>query len=716
MSKRSPAEKRTGKGKHRRKARRDPNPDEIQHLVGLCRDSRHAAAREAARSFTERWPDLAVGWNALAASCDALGARDDAARAYRRAVRIEPQNAGAWNNLGNVLRATGETAGAVDAFRHALEYGGEQLEFRYNLGLALLDRGSAREALEAFDRVLQSRPGLADALNARGNALRALGRTDEAIEAHREAVEAAPRNPELRNNLGCALEAAGRVQAAEATFREALEQRPDHPDVPLNLALLLLHRQRADEAEAVLEGLLARHPRSGAGLHNLGHLLAETGRAGEAEARYREALAIDPTLAATHQSLGNLLLDRNELEAAEAEHREALALRPTSPQAHRDLGIVLSVLGRTGEAEQCYREALALQPDYAPAYAYLASIKRFEANDADLAAIEALLARDDLADDDRCSLHYAAARAHDQIGSGPAQVFEHVGAGARIKRATFDYDIAADEAGFERIAAACDGARGAPHAGAGDPTPAPIFIVGMPRSGTTLVEQILASHPSVHGADERSDLARVVADQDRATGQAFPDWLADLDDATATDLGGAYRAAVVDTAPAARVTDKMPENFRFLGVIPRILPRARIVHVRREPADTCLSCYLHLFLDKARWSYDLGELGRFYRAYDRLMQHWHEVLPGDRLLELRYEDLVAAPEAQIRRLLDFCDLDWDPACLAFHATRRAVPTPSLVQVREPVYDRSVGRWRRYADGLGPLFEALGPLAPGRAAD
>lgn len=234
----------------------------------------------------------------------------------------------------------------------------------------------------------------------------------------------------------------------------------------------------------------------------------------------------------------------------------------------------------------------------------------------------------------------------------------------------------------------------------------------MPRSGTTLVEHILASHSRVYGGGELSDLRRLAGGLNKLspTGHDFPDGVADLGPKDLHRLGRTYWEAVRRRAPdAPHVTDKAPGNFRYLGLIHLMLPRARIIHCVRNPVDTCLSCYKLLFVSGQNFSYDLVELGRYHRLYTRLMDHWRAVMPG-RILDVRYEDLVAAQERETRRLLEFCGLPWEDACLSFHTTRRLVKTASATQVRQPIYKSAVGSWKRYARHLGPLLESLGPLA------
>jgi Sulfotransferase family len=245
---------------------------------------------------------------------------------------------------------------------------------------------------------------------------------------------------------------------------------------------------------------------------------------------------------------------------------------------------------------------------------------------------------------------------------------------------------------------------------AGEPSARPVFIVGMMRSGTTLVEQILASHPRVFPGGEMKHFAAAVEGVCNKIGSAasFPDLVADMADANFRDIGASYTAAISSLAPdAAHITDKMPSNFIFAGFIHLALPNAVIIHTVRNPVDTCLSCFSKLFSGQQNHTYDLAELGRYHRRYQALMGHWHAVLPAGRILDVRYEELVADPEGQARRILAHCGLDWDPRCLDFHQTERAVRTASAAQVRQPIYASSVGRSRLYAPFFGPLLAELG---------
>lgn len=655
-----------------------PAQADVDALIGLYRAGRLDEAVAAAGRFTRRWPRVAVGWNVLAASHQAAGRPAEAAEAYRRAVRLEPGNPDAHNNHGLVLWLLGRSGEAEAAYRRALEARPAFPEARFNLGLVLADLGRDDEAEACFQAVLEDRPGFADAANALGNLYRGRGRLADAEAAYRRALAQRPGYAEVESNLGEVLRAQGRVDEAIAAFGRALKRRPGYAEAHSNLGLAL----------------------------------ADAGRPRDAAAAYRRALEFAPQRVEIGVNLGRALRDQGRLDEAERAYRDVLDARPESADAWTGLGNLLADRGRLDEAIRAYRRALELEPDNARLHYHLAAVKRFTPGDPDLETLERHLgAASERPAADGAYLHYAAAKAHADAGADPDRVFGHYAAGARLWRSTLDYDVAADEALFAAIAATFDGTGAASPAGPGEAA-APIFIVGMPRSGTTLVEQMLASHPRVHGAGERPDLDRIVAAESRARGRSFPGWVAGLAPDEVAALRRRYGEAVIDPVTGAdRITDKMPANFRYLGLVATMLPEARVVHVRRSPADTCVSCFTYLFAGRQAFSYDLAELGRYYRAYDALMAHWRAVLPDGFMLEVHYEDLVGEPERELRRLLAHCGLDWDAGCLDFHRSERAVETASAAQVRQPLYRDAIGRWRAYRAHLGPLLEALGPLAP-----
>jgi len=382
--------------------------------------------------------------------------------------------------------------------------------------------------------------------------------------------------------------------------------------------------------------------------------------------------------------------------------------------AHDNRGIILTELGRLDEARQAIDAAIAAAPGRVRSYYNLAESRKLQLGDPHLAAMEAL-ARDVSSLDavERIELDFALAKAYADCGEHERS-FERLREGNALKRRRTIYDEAAALGVFARTRASVTRELILDRADAGDPSATPLFILGMPRSGTSLVEQILASHPAVFSAGEIDDFDRAAgALVGLGTGEASqrPEAAARLSRAQLRELGAAYLGRIRGVAPeAARITNKTPDNFRFVGLIHMALPNARIIHMRRDPVDTCLSCYSKLFVENQPFAYDLGELGRYYRGYDALMAHWRAALPPGVMLEVRYEDVVADLEGQARAILAHCGLEWDRRCLDFHLTERPVRTASVIQVRQPIYRSAVGRWRAYERFLGPLLAELAPLA------
>jgi len=348
-------------------------------------------------------------------------------------------------------------------------------------------------------------------------------------------------------------------------------------------------------------------------------------------------------------------------------------------------------------------EAVELAPRKAQFLCSLAESKRFVDGDPHFTLVEAL-ARDmeSLPEEDQIYLHFALGKVYADLGQHERS-FSHLIEGNALKRKQIVYDEAAALAQLTRIRQLFTAEAMRKARGFGDPSTVPVFIIGMPRSGTTLVEQILASHPKIYGAGELSDFRAALASL-RGSDGSRPGLRAE----ELRQIGARYLERVRATAPAAeRITDKMPANFRYAGLIHLAFPNARIIHTRRDPLDTCLSCFSILFAHNLQpFTYDLTEFGRYYRAYATLMEHWREVLPLEQMLEVQYEELVANFEPLARRIVAYCGLEWDDACLEFYKTQRPVSTASAVQVREPIYRSSIGRWRPYEGMLRPLIKAL----------
>ncbi|MEA2755901.1 MAG: hypothetical protein QOJ54_2190 [Aliidongia sp.] len=577
--------------------------------------------------------------------------------------------------------------------------------------IQLHKQGLLDQAEEIYRSIRPAHPKYFEALHLLALVRAARGDHAEAFQMLSNALKAQPDDAVAWANFGLVQIALGRCEAALASFDRALALKPDYVKAFKDRGDALLDLARPEAALASFDRALALKPDDAALCNKRGVALQRLGRLAEALASYDRALALQPGDAALLNNRGSALKDLGRLAEAMSSYDQALTLKPDYAAAHDNKGLLLMALGRFDEAGDAIGRAIELAPRTVRYYYDFALLpQRAPSGNPHLPAMEEL-ARDmaALGDEDQIALNFALAKAL-PASSDPERSFGHLRAGNALKRARTAYDETAALGGIDRIRSAFTAELMRRHEGQGEPSALPVFILGLPRSGTTLVEQILASHPQIFGAGEIEDFAAAAAGLTDPARQVIqsPEIISAISGSELRRLGENYLARLTPMAPLAeRITNKLPENFRLAGLIHLALPNARIIHTRRDPVDTCFSCFSQLFTGNLPYTYDLAELGRYYRAYDGLMTHWRGVLPPTAMIEVRYEDLVGDIEGQARRMIAHCGLEWDARCLDFHRTERAVRTASMAQVREPLYRRSVGRWRLYERFLGPLLDALG---------
>ena len=633
----------------------------------------------------------------------------DAEMSYRRAIALNPDCADALNNLGNVLWQIGKYDEAERTLRCAIRLKPDMARLRTNLGLVFKCQARLADAEAAHREALALDPRLAEAYRNLGDTLSHLGRLEEAENNLRQAISLEPHYAEAYVNLAIMLKAQRRLEEAEAMCRQAIAIKPLLAHAYNILGNIFLDLRRFGDAEKTLRHAIALRPHFAEAMSNLGNALQEQGKLADAETAYRQAIALNPNLAETHYNLGRSLGARDRLMEAEAAYRGAIAINPDFADAHNNLSVTLKFLGRFADARRSVERALQLMPHDASFLFNLAELKRFDIGDPDLAVLQELAQNAQaLPVRKQIDLHFALAKAFEDVGQREGTI-RHLLAGNALMRTQVGYDEAAVLRGLDRIAEVFTPELMQAFAGAGDPSSKPVFIVGMPRSGTSLIEQILASHPQVFGGGELPTLNAVAARIGVFAGSPvpFPDVMARMSPQALQRAGAHYVSETARLAPnAARITDKMPSNFQYAGLIQLMLPNARIIHAARDPLDTCFSCFSKLFANGQVQTYDLAELGRYYRHYQRMMEHWRRLLPAGRILDVRYEDVVTDLEAQARRIVAHCGLEWDERCLAFHNTDRPVHTASALQVRQPIYQSASGRAQQYRPFLQPLLDAL----------
>jgi tetratricopeptide (TPR) repeat protein len=708
-------------------------PLDVAPLFALLRASRHAELEASVRHLLEKHRQAGILWKLLGASL--FGQRKDPLAALEKAVQLLPGDPEAHTNLGNALRARGKPDEAAACHRRAIGLKRDYPEAHNNLGSVLRDLGHLDDAAKSFERALSIKADFPLAHDNLGVVLLALGRDEEAIAAHRRALSLAPDFPNAHAHLGRALHKLGRVEEAAASYRRAVMMNPDHAEARTHLGNALRELGRSADAIDSYRAAIALQPDHAEIHNNLGNALLDVGQIEDALQSYRRAIELQPDYAKAHSNLGSALRELGRLDEASDSLQRALALEPKSAEILTNFAIVqrfqadlagaeaslrralqlhaaspttltgLAELaaddGRFAEAETLYRQAFALNPMSATAWAGIAALRKMSTADADWKDQAERLTQQPLRPREAAQLRFALGKYYDDVKDYANAFKNYHCANETVKTYRPPHDRAQLAQTFEFIARLYDRnflqqARVRTDTGA-----RPIFIVGMPRSGTTLAEQILASHPKVFGAGELSFWKTASLEVGSATLQQGPS--AELSARLAED----YLRMLAGLAPGhPHVVDKMPANFAHLGMIHAALPGARIIHMRRNPVDTCLSIYFQNLHIAHSYSNDLDDLAHYHDEYRRLMLHWQTVLPADAILEVPYEALVDDQETWSRKMVDFVGLDWDDACLDFHRTNRSVSTFSKWQVRQKISKSSVERWRNYEPFVGPLLRLL----------
>jgi tetratricopeptide (TPR) repeat protein len=608
--------------------------------------------------------------------------------------------------LGVALLDQERISASIELLERALTAAPDFAEARVDLARAYRRNGSPARAREEVRRVLQALPHHHRAWLAYGDALVDLGKYAEARVAFERARLTDPQRAQVE--AGGAALVADEHRKAEELFRAILREDPSHVGALCGLAALSLAADRAQDAERLLRHALKQSAYLPLAYRGLGPALVQLGKLKEAEAAARHLEKIEPESPQTWVTIAAIATRLLRQEEALAAYERAAQLKPDEVGLRTSAGHVQKTLGRRRDSEASYKAALQLDPGRAEAYWSLADLKTYTFTDEEIAAMQRLLSSDKRDHSNEAQLNFALGKAFEQR-QDYEQAFAHYARGNALRRLVAPFDIEGFERRSARIRSFFDAGFFAARRDSGDPSHAPIFIVGLPRSGSTLVEQILASHPQVEGTMELPNILNLVGQFDdlSASRDAYPESVARASGAQLAAFGRRY---LEETAPLRsgreRFTDKLPNNFSHIGLIQAILPNATIIDARRDPMDACFSTFKQYFAEGQTFSYDLTDLGRYYCCYLSLMDHWDAVLPG-RVLHVQYEELVRDPEGNIRRLLAHCGLPFEPACLSFHETRRAVRTASAEQVRQPLYRSGVGYWRHFERQLEPLRQALG---------
>ncbi len=675
------------------------NEPKFNSLLEHYQNGRFSDAEKLAVSITNEFPKHQFGWKVLGAILRATGRKSKAVDAIQTAVTLSPQDAEAHCNLGITLQELGRLDEAEASYTQAIALKPDYAEAHSNLGITLKALGRLDQALASYTQAIALKPDYAEAHYNLGITLQELGRLDEAEASYTQAIALKPDFAKAHSNLGNTLKELGRLNQALANYRQAIALKPDYAEAHYNLGIALQELGRLDEAEASYTQAIALKPDFAEAHYNLGNTLKELGRLDEAEASYTQAIALEPDYAEAHSNLGITLKALGRLDEAEASYTQAIALKPDYAEAHSNLGTTLKALNRLDEAEASYTQAIALKPDFAEAHRMLASMKKFDAQDEQYSKMLELYLDKNISEEQRCHINFGLAKACEDLGNFE-QAYTHYSQGNMLRKKLLNYDINQDVELFKQLKSSYPGiVENSLEPDNLSKNLIPVFILGMPRSGTTLVEQIISSHWQVTGAGELNFVDQFGAGIATGITKVNNESLLDFRQNYLNKLQNVSKGNLI-------VTDKMPLNFRYIGLLAAAFPEAKIIHVKRNPAAVCWANYKQYFVSKSiGYCYAIDDVISYHKLYENLMGFWTSTL-SERIYNLDYELLTVNQESETRRLIEYLDLDWDEKCLSPQNNTRSVSTASNLQVRQKVYQGSSEQWRKYQPFLNGALDGL----------
>jgi len=664
------------------------------------------------KQILQSYPNNDVALHLLGVIHHQAGRTDIAIDIIKQAISINKKNAHYFSNIGEMCRQTLKLGDAIKYGQQAVKISPKSATALSNLGIAYFDNNDLDIAEAYQKKAVGINPKLICAINSLGSIARNRKDKKMAIHYYQEALSIDSNNIESKNNLAAMFTESDRATEAISLLVSIINSNPNYIEAYYNLGVAYLDLQNTRQAKKLFNKVLELQSDYVGAFRGLAHsyrLEKETDLAIE---NALNALSITPNSLVIHTLLGSIYRESGFPDKALVSFKKALEVDVEYLPAHLAKGRLLMELGDIPAAKQDFQTALKIDDKSLAARIALIQVNKVTVDDENMLRLIGLDKDNTLSAKKASSLHFALGKAYDDTKQYDL-AFKHYFEGCQLKRKRIDYDSKDNDDSINRIISFFSKEKIDVLRGKGCLSNTPIFVLGMPRSGTTLTEQIIASHSDVYGAGELPDLSYLANHTNGEAVNSYPDGLLDFNQKQLATLGEKYIDGLKEREPNAKyITDKMPANFNLLGLIHLILPNAKIVHVKRNPIDTCLSGFSRIFKHNNQpHSYDLKEIGLYYRNYHRLMQHWKKVLPKDSFYEINYEDIVADTECEARALIKYCGLDWSDNCLNFHKTKRSIRTASVTQVRQPIYTTSVERWKSYEEHLVPLFDALGDLIP-----
>jgi len=676
--------------------------NKINSIIKLFSTGHISEALDSIEVLIKKHPDESLLHNIRGVCYKENRQLETAVKCFEKAVIIKPDFADAHYNLGLSFQELNQLDFAVKSYEKALAIQPDYAKAYNNLGIVYRELGQMEDAVESYEQAIGIQPGYSEAHNNLGVILQELGQLDEAAEFYKKALGIEPNYVEVHNNLGNIFNELGKTDEALNSYNRALSINPDFADSHNNIGIICQELGQLDEAAMSYEKAIAINPEYAEAHNNLGITLNKLDQFHEAINYYEQALTINPIYDEAHFNLGITLYELGQTDSALNCFKQALEINPNYADAHNNLGNILQDLGQLNEAFNCYVHALAIQPDNAQLHRNLSILKKYNnVSDSQLIHMQSLLSNNNLSQTDRINFCFALAKAYEDLEMKD-ELFKVLNEGNKLRKEELNYSVGGNlnkHSLYKKLFKSTI-FKSSSHE---SPTISPIFIVGMPRSGTTLVEQIISSHRKVHGAGELPALDKIIA-------PIMADYLTHNNSFSEKKFLSIRKEYLKNLSSLniseSIITDKMPTNFENIGFIFNAFPEAKIIHLKRDAMAICWSIYQRYFPNESLgFPYNMEDLAQFYNSYTEMMVFWHELFPNQ-IYDISYEDLTANQEQETKKLLRYCELDWDENCMNFHANKRAVKTASSLQVKEKMYQGSSEAWKRYEEHLKPLIKAL----------
>jgi len=677
----------------------------INSIIELHSSGHISEALDAVQTLISQHPNESLLYNISGVCFKATGQLEMALKCFEEAVKLKPNFADANYNLGLTLQDLNQLDAAIESYQATLGLQKSYFKAHNNLGIIYKELGQMGDAVKSYKKAIDLHPNFAEAHNNLGTTLQEMGQLDEAANCYERALAIQPDYIEVHNNLGNTLNLLGQTDVALNSYKQALSINPDYADAHNNLGIIHHEMGQLDEAIKCYEKTIAINPENAEAHNNLGVTLNKLTQFHEAINCYGQALAINPNYDESYFNLGTTLYELGRNDEALNSYKQTLIINPDYADAYNNIGNILQELGQFDEAFSNYVYALAIDPDNAEFHRNLALMKNYKKGDTQVIKMQSLLSDDNLSKSERIQLCFALAKAYDDLGEKD-ELFKILNQGNYLRKDELNYSIEKDlnnHSLFRKMFVS-----NIENSSSYDSLSIrPIFIVGMPRSGTTLVEQIISSHHKVHGAGELNALDNLIA----PIMNNYSTHNNSLSEKNFLSIRQGYSKKLSNlNVIESVITDKMPTNFKNIGFILKAFPEAKIIHLKRDAMAICWSIYQRYFpAEGIGFAYDMEDLGEFYNSYTEMMTFWHELFPNQ-IYDISYEDLTTNQEQETKKLLEYCELDWDKNCLNFHKNKRAVKTSSSFQVKEKMYQGSSDVWTKYKTQLKPLIDSLGYLS------